>query len=357
MSDIPAIERDSEQHRANIAALVDELRAHVTPGEIANQLLGPDAGRDMVRMLVHEAQRQFRRNPVPVALIVTGVAWIVLADSLRRQRVVPLHDGLDYQGYDELEGAGSPGAVRRIVDHLREARARPRIVAAQGQQELTMTSSGKNGDGRLEPGEAALQNETEGSDRSRGFVGRTVQKGRDAAKSAANRTQEMATGFAHTALHKSGEAISSAADAVGEAASSVKERTTEMARRTGRAASNTASRAGSGVGQLAREQPLLVAGVGFAIGVALGALLPLSRLENSMLGEQAEKLKGRARELADEGYEKVKSVAQRTYDAAAETIRSETEKSEAGTTTTGDKTVGTQGSEGASDDGANAYRH
>lgn len=356
MSDSPAeIERESEQHRANIAALVDELRAQVTPGEIAKQLIGPDVGRDVARAVVREAQRQFRQNPVPVALIVTGVAWIMLADGLRRQRVLPLHDGLDYEDYAEIESAGSLSAMRRIVHHLREARTRTRTVAAQGQQELTMTVSDKNGDGRVEPGEAALQDVVEGGDRSRGFMGRTVQKGRDAAKSAASRTQEMATEFAQTALHKSGEAISSAADAVGETASSVMERTTEMARRTGRAAGTTASRAGSGVGTLAREQPLLVAGVGFAIGVALGALLPLSRLENSMLGEQAEKLKDRARELADEGYEKVKTVAQRTYDAAAETLRSETEKNESATSS--EKAVGASGSEGAADAGANVYRH
>jgi len=79
------------------------------------------------------------------------------------------------------------------------------------------------------------------------------------------------------------------------------------------------------MGRLAREQPLLVAGVGFVLGVALGALFPLSRMENEILGEQADRLKESAKELATEGYEKVKTVAQRTYEAATETLKSQTE--------------------------------
>ena len=75
--------------------------------------------------------------------------------------------------------------------------------------------------------------------------------------------------------------------------------------------------------QFARERPLLVVGAGVAVGMALGALLPWSRMEDELLGEQAEKLKESARDLASEGYEKVKSVAQHTYEAASDTLRGE----------------------------------
>jgi hypothetical protein len=131
------------------------------------------------------------------------------------------------------------------------------------------------------------------------------------------------------------------------------ERTTEMARRSGRAASNTANRTGSGIGQLAREQPLLVAGVGFAIGVALGALIPVSRLENDMLGEQAEKLKDNARELANQGYERVKSVAQKTYDAAAESLGTKDESTGSSSGNTG----ATYGTDNGGNTGSTDYRH
>ncbi|HSC20068.1 MAG TPA: DUF3618 domain-containing protein [Rhizomicrobium sp.] len=348
MSASPAdIERESEQHRANIAALVDELRDRVSPGEIANQLLGPDAGAELMRAVGYQARKQIRNNPLPVALIGAGVAWILLANGMRRQRQIPLHDGLDYEDYEQLQprSSGILGTAARVMRSL-EGSAKARLSASDV-EELTMVTmhSGTNDDSPDAPRSNSGDDDS-GNERRSGFIGRTMQKGRDAA-----------TGAAQTALQKSGEALSRAAEATGQAASSLMERTTEMARRTGRAASNTASRTGSGIGQLAREQPLLVAGVGFAIGVALGALIPLSRMENDMLGEQAEKLKDSAKELASEGYERVKSVAQRTYDAASEKLRGDEDSTASQTgTSTGESTSTSYGSENGGDSTA-AYRH
>ena len=347
------IEQESEQHRANIAALVEELRDRVTPGEIANQLLGPDAGAELMRAVGYQMRKQIRNNPLPVALIGAGVAWILLANGMRRQREIPLHDGLDYEDYDQIppRSTGILGTAARVMRSL-ETSAKARGSASDG-EELTMvtTRSATKGSSRSAQhsrfGEyEAAASANENSDTGSGFLGRTVQKGRN-----------MATGAAQTALQKSGEALSGAAEATGQAASSLMERTTEMARRTGRAAGNTASRTGSGIGQLAREQPLLVAGVGFALGVALGALIPLSRMENDLLGEQAEKLKDSAKELASEGYERVKSVAQRTYDAASEKLRGEEENTASqAASSTGESTGTDYGSENGGDTTA-AYRH
>lgn len=69
------------------------------------------------------------------------------------------------------------------------------------------------------------------------------------------------------------------------------------------------------------QQPLLVAGLGFVLGAALAALVPWPRIDYERLGDQAENLKDDAKELAGDGFEKVKSVAQRTYEVAAESLR------------------------------------
>jgi ElaB/YqjD/DUF883 family membrane-anchored ribosome-binding protein len=341
------LERASEVHRARIAVLVDELRGHVTPGEIVNQLVGRDAGQELVRYLTWQAGRQFRKNPVPIAVIGTGIAWLLLANALRNQRQIPLHDGLDYEDYVALQAAESDGifgSARRVIRQLSNVAAHHRESETYAYEEASMAHSEKHpgsprnrpsyndSDGgrsgaEVQPGESALQDES--GEEQRGLIGRTLHRGREAAanlgQSAVNKAKNAATELTHAALQKSGEALGDAKDAVGQTASSLMERTNEMARRTGRAAGHTASRAGSGMGRLAREQPLLVAGVGFVLGVALGALFPLSRMENEMLGEQADRLKESAKELATEGYEKVKTVAQRTYEAATETLKSQTE--------------------------------
>ena len=337
------LEKESEQHRANIAALLDELRSRATPGEIVNQMLGPDAGRELMQMVTHQLRRQVQRNPLPIAVIGAGVVWLLLADALKRQRQIPLHDGLDYEDYPELQDHSHSrllGAPQRVIHHLSEA-IRAKTATTQGTTNYLPAGAES---GVIAPDDG---NDSQGS--RAGFVGRNMDK----AKNAAERAQHMATDAAHAALQKSGEAFS-------DAAGIVVERTNEMARRTGRAASQTASRTGSGIGHLAREQPLLVAGVGFALGVALGALLPLTRTENEMLGEQAERLKDSARDMASEGYEKVKSVAQRTYEAASETLKGEAENQ--GMTDSGSKlassdTGTTYGTDNGGDTGTGVYRH
>lgn len=322
MSEPPEdIQRDSDLHRARIGALVDELRDYVTPAEIANQLLGRDAGREIVQFAGVQIRRQLRRNPIPVAIIGMGVAWLLLANAMRKQQRIPLHDGLDYQDYRQIRSPSSRGGiiggVKRAVRQLSHEHPQPAYCTYSIEQEDTMAnthSEKHNGRSQLNGSGSYGGDAQQSGDTSSGLVGRTMQKG-----------QQMATDMTHTALHKSGEAVSGAKQAVANTASSLMERTNEMARKTSRAASRTANRAGSGVGQVAREQPLLVAGVGFALGVALGALLPLTRAENELLGEQAERLKDSARDLASEGYERVKTVAQKSYDAATETLKSATE--------------------------------
>jgi len=96
--------------------------------------------------------------------------------------------------------------------------------------------------------------------------------------------------------------------------------------------------------------------VGFALGVALGALLPLSRMENEMLGEQAERLKESAKELASDGYEKVKSVAQRSYEAATETLKSATEGQSGSETSTQNASVN-RGTDNGGDNTTTTYHH
>jgi len=80
---------------------------------------------------------------------------------------------------------------------------------------------------------------------------------------------------------------------------------------------------------MAHEQPLLVAGIGLAVGMAIGAVVPMSEMENRLMGEPSDKLKDSAGELASEGYEKVKAVAEDALEAAAGAV-SESATADAG---------------------------
>ena len=125
------IEQESEERRAHVAALIDELRDRVTPGAIVNELIGPDTGRELARFAAYQVRRQIRRNPLPFAVIGVGIAWLLLAEGLRRQKQIPLHDGLDPEDYPE--GPARPGILggaTRVIRHLSEVAIKRKESAA-----------------------------------------------------------------------------------------------------------------------------------------------------------------------------------------------------------------------------------
>jgi hypothetical protein len=84
------LEREAEQNRARLAATLDELRERVTPGRVLDQLIeyaGDGTGGEMVRNL----GQQVRRNPLSVAMVGAGLAWLMLSnrpsDRAAEQRV------------------------------------------------------------------------------------------------------------------------------------------------------------------------------------------------------------------------------------------------------------------------------
>jgi hypothetical protein len=57
------------------------------------------------------------------------------------------------------------------------------------------------------------------------------------------------------------------------------------------------------------DNPLLVAGIGAAIGAFIAASIPSSEAENKLFGAGSEKLKGKAREAAAQGIEQAGNIA------------------------------------------------
>jgi hypothetical protein len=92
-----------------------------------------------------------------------------------------------------------------------------------------------------------------------------------------------------------GATATSAGSAVSEAASSAYAGAAHGARRSAHAISGSASAlqrgaagATQGIERLFREQPLVLAGLGIALGALLGAALPSTEMENELTGEASE---------------------------------------------------------------------
>lgn len=124
-------------------------------------------------------------------------------------------------------------------------------------------------------------------------------------RSAKDQVAEGASSLANAVASTSARA-GAVADTLGAAASRAAE--------TGRSAADT----GWDLVQRVADQPLVLAGIGVAIGAALGAALPSTEVEDQLIGDASDRLKGQARSFAKEQYEKGQELAQDALQQAAE---------------------------------------
>jgi ElaB/YqjD/DUF883 family membrane-anchored ribosome-binding protein len=76
-----------------------------------------------------------------------------------------------------------------------------------------------------------------------------------------------------------------------------------------------------GLTKFMQEEPLVVAGLGIALGALVGALLPTTEIENRAMGETSDHLKRDARAVAREQWERGKDIAEDGWDEAKEAAR------------------------------------
>src|SRR5258706_3265740 len=78
MSTSEQLERETEKARARISETLDELRAQMTPGHVVDRLV--DYATDTSGgMFFRNLRQQAVDNPVPVALVGVGLAWLALS--------------------------------------------------------------------------------------------------------------------------------------------------------------------------------------------------------------------------------------------------------------------------------------
>jgi hypothetical protein len=229
------IERDIERTRSDIEETVEALRAKMSLGQIvdeATHYLRDSGGNEAL----HNLARQARANPMPLALVGIGLAWLM---SGRGQ---PAMDTWSSTGTSTSAGNGS--SLRAMGSRL---------------------------------------SETAGSAR---------------------------------------EAVSGSSRRAGEAVSSRMHQAGDVASQTYGRLSERAGRAQRSMSEVVENEPLILAGLGIALGAAIGAMLPATRTEDRLMGEKLDEMKHDASDMVRKEWEKTKSVA----GDAASAARREVEK-------------------------------
>lgn len=257
MASSEQLEREAQAARAQVEATLAELRARISPGQMLDEAIDYARERNGAE-IVRNFGRQVSDNPVPLALMGASLAWLMFAQ--RRP-----HDG----------------------------------AAAE-----------TKGDGSVATTEPASLNE--GTDRTTAMASKMEKTSRRTARKAEAATAKVSRAGA-SAYERAGEAIDRARETTADAY----DRAREVA---GRSLSSAADGA-RGLTRFMAEEPMVVAGLGVALGAIIGALLPATELENRAMGEASDRLKRDAREAAREQWERGKDIAEDGWDEAKEAAR------------------------------------
>jgi len=286
MTSLDRLEHETEATRLRVAELLDELRGRVSPGELVDQLVdvaGAGAAGDFARNL----GSQVRNNPLACAVIGAGLAWLIIGDR---------RGGAGLASSDGLSDAAA--RARAAAHHMGAAAADTSYRAAASAGHAAASAAEGVGRAGSSLADAAAD------------AGSTLAERAHDVTSGVQAMAEVTADMARTVAGATSDTIQGAAQGLGRGARGV-----------GRSAGDVGRRAGDVITQVAQfvqEQPLIAAGLGIAIGAALGAALPPTEIENRLIGEGADDLKARARAAAAEQVEKAKKVAERTYDVAKE---------------------------------------
>lgn len=236
--DTRGLEAEVEQDRASLASKLDELTDRVSIDSIAKQAMG------MIRSNAHVVDDAVRANPLALALIGAGVAWLVFGGRDTR-KPVPATE----VGRWESEG----GAARPVGE---EAADDPDSEWSRQIDALRQRAS------------ASLRT---GGDGLRDTAARR-------AGVLADMTEGMREWFSH--------GLEDLSDAARERISGLRQQAYAAKLEMQRAAAQGSRKAG----RMLDDHPMVAGAVALAMGAALATALPRTRIEDRTFGQESDRL-------------------------------------------------------------------
>jgi hypothetical protein len=338
------LERKAEATRAQIIDSIEELRERLTPGQIMDRTL--DFARDgRAGQFVRNFGQQVIENPIPAMLIGAGIGWLMLGSRSRSNgsyaRVSHTTDQLSEaartgarvkaQASDaasQMRGHAE-GMAQRAGESIEEWSTRMQGRASEISQrtgETTQQWAARTRGLGHDMAERAGETADEWAGRMRRTADDMTQRAGESAEQWSTRMRDAISDLMARA-NSMGAQLGDAAGAAGDmavsafggardAASGAYDATASGARYAAGAVSRSASAVGSGaansagsVAQFLKDEPLVLAGIGVALGAALGAMLPESETEDRLMGTTSDALKRQVVETAQDQWEKGKAVA------------------------------------------------
>lgn len=273
------IRRDIEGTRTELRETVTALERKLSLGQVVDEVWGRVGGREAAGDAVSNLRHTIRENPVPLALMGLGVAWLAV-------------DKATGSDLDAVEGRG----IRRGNN----GRAEGRVGPYRG--DAVHDSSGPSSMDK------AKHKASEAADKAKGMASDVASKAKDLASDAKGKMADAkdSLGSSNGDSGSNGEAYGWDG---GEEGDGMSDRAMEGARRG-------VKKARHGLRAAMDEQPLALGAVAFGLGLASGLSVPTTSWEDDTMGEAADAVKEEAGSMAKDVTRDVKEVAASAGSAA-----------------------------------------
>ena len=278
MSDQSAasLEREANAVRNQVADTAEKLREKMTPGQMIDEVA--DYFRNSDGSLAFDnLKTQVRDNPLPLALVGAGLAWLFLGGGPTTRDLRESARGLGSDEDDDDDDAFHSSETGGGLFDRSLGRATPSTVGSSGEPTENLPS--------IEQGKSVSE----------------------VASAAYSAVGDAATGAQ--------EAVSDAAAAATAYAAGAGRKVSKGSRRVGRQVQN-------GFLEVLSKEPLVLGALGIAVGTAIGAMLPSTDFEDEKVGPYRDKLRNQAERMVHHGVEEAKDVASSAY----QTVKDEADR-------------------------------
>jgi len=313
------LKRDAENSRADLTITVDQLRARVSDTvDDIRERISPEAiktaASDYFQSRGEQLMEKARENPLQAAAIGIGVAYPLM----RMARSVPVPVWMVGAGLFLMGTTSGKNASRRLADTASDVADRMSTAAdalnksAHDAQE-SLSQSLALAKGAVTSGVDSLVRQTtaagaaiaEGSNQLKDRGAALVSSASDGAAALTKKAgivPDRAAGVINEGASVGGDF---ARDAVGAAA----DFGAHSARQIRDGAIQTSQRSGKLVGEIIQQNPLLVGGIGLAVGALIASALPRSDVEEGLMGQASAGVQKLASDAASQGFESAKDIA------------------------------------------------
>lgn len=272
------VEAEVEATRSDLDRTVEALKDKMHPGQLFDEATRMMSGTS--NQVLTKVVEQARTNPLPLAVIGLGVAWLAFNQTRRTSYADT------YSAYDSYDDDGAqPSLKSRLTGRVSDAR-----------HQVT------------DRVELARDRVSDGVSAAKGKVGGLVDRAKVGLHDARETAEEKAR-MAQQRLSTLGADVSERAGQVRVQARQRYEDTLET-------------------------EPLILAAIGVAVGAAVGAAMPASPVERRYVGPTRDRLLEKGKTLAADSLEDAKGIAARAYDQAKEELKRQTGPDGKGSTLT-----------------------